>query len=388
MSDALHILMVEDSATDAMLIVHQLQRTGRRIEFERVETGEGMRAALGRRAWDAVTSDWSMPKFTAPAALAMLKELHLDLPFIIVSGTIGEESAIDAMRAGAHDFVLKDRLGRLAPALERELRERQERAARRHAESALSESERRLREALRAGDEFLTLASSELKAPLNSLNLEVESAQRLLGRGDPLLPVEKVEAKLARVSFQVTRLTALIRNFLDVTQITSKRIVLLPEAFDLRRAVETVIAGARDLIARSGSVVTLVADSPVVGDWDPLRLKSVIFSLLSNAIQYGDHNPIDVEVDVRADQARLAVIDHGVGISDADQERILRRFESGVPPQRFGGFGLGLWVAREIVVTHGGTLTVARNPGAGSTFTVSLPLRGPGPASHPVPGPA
>jgi signal transduction histidine kinase len=373
-TDALQMLIVEDSTTDTRLIVHQLQRTGRSVDFERVETAEAMRAALDRKAWDAVTSDWSMPKFTAPAALGILKEMRLDLPFIIVSGTIGEEIAIDAMRAGAHDFVLKDKLGRLAPALERALRECQERAARRRAENALQESEARLRDALRAEDEFVTIASHELKTPLASLNLELESAQRLLGGEPSALSVEKMEAKLVRVSLQVTRLTALINSFLDVTQITSRRIVLLFETFDLRKAVHTVLAGVRELIARSGSIVNVRADAPVVGEWDLLRLKSVIISLISNAIQYGEGKPIDVDVDVRSGQARLTITDRGVGLSAEEQERILRRFERPAVRQHLSGLGLGLWVAREIIVAHGGTITVASKPGSGSTFTVLLPL--------------
>jgi two-component system, cell cycle sensor histidine kinase and response regulator CckA len=141
MTDALRVLMVEDSPTDAKLLVQELRRTGRQVEFERVETAEAMRAALERGSWDVVTSDWSMPKFTAAAALAIVKESRLDLPFIIVSGTIGEEAAVEAMRAGAHDYVLKDKLGRLTPAVEREVREAKERLAHRKSEEALRASE-------------------------------------------------------------------------------------------------------------------------------------------------------------------------------------------------------------------------------------------------------
>jgi PAS domain S-box-containing protein len=135
MTDPLRVLLVEDSATDAKLVVQALRATGRRVEFERVEDAASTRAALEGRSWDLVLSDWSMPKFTAMAALEIVKETGQDLPFIIVSGTIGEESAVDAMRAGARDYVLKDRLGRLMPAIERELRECREHAARRESES-------------------------------------------------------------------------------------------------------------------------------------------------------------------------------------------------------------------------------------------------------------
>jgi PAS domain S-box-containing protein len=140
LTEVLRVLIVEDSRTDAKLVVQELQRTGRTVEFERVETASAMRTALEQREWDLVTSDWSMPRFSAPAALAILQEKRLDLPFIIVSGTVGEESAADAMRAGARDYVLKDKLSRLAPAVERELLEHENRRA--HVES-----ERRRREA-------------------------------------------------------------------------------------------------------------------------------------------------------------------------------------------------------------------------------------------------
>jgi CheY-like chemotaxis protein len=130
----LRVLMAEDSPTDAKLVIQELRATGRAVDFERIETPEAMRIALETGTWDVILSDWSMPKFSAMGALEVLKKSGLDLPFIIVSGTIGEESAADAMRAGAHDYVLKDKLARLAPAIERELRECRDRAAHRESE--------------------------------------------------------------------------------------------------------------------------------------------------------------------------------------------------------------------------------------------------------------
>ncbi|NUP04835.1 MAG: PAS domain S-box protein [Polyangiaceae bacterium] len=135
MTSALRILLVEDSVTDAKLVLQELRRTGRPIESERVETAEAMNRALDRGHWDLVISDWSMPQFSAESALDVMSERRLDLPFIIVSGTIGEDTAVAAMRAGAHDYVLKDKLGRLIPAVERELREFAERERHRHNEA-------------------------------------------------------------------------------------------------------------------------------------------------------------------------------------------------------------------------------------------------------------
>ena len=141
----LRALVVEDSSTDAQLLVHELRRSIGSVHFERVEEADEMRAALHREPWDIVISDWSMPNFSALDALAVVAEFAIDLPFIIVSGTIGEEVAVSAMRAGAHDYIIKGNLVRLVPAIERELRDARVRAARRFAEDELSKAALRYR---------------------------------------------------------------------------------------------------------------------------------------------------------------------------------------------------------------------------------------------------
>jgi two-component system cell cycle sensor histidine kinase/response regulator CckA len=141
----LHLLIVEDSEDDAELILRELERAGFAVSHRRVETSGDMREALLQEGWDLILSDFSMPEFDALAALGVLHESGLDIPLIIVSGTIGEETAVTALRAGALDFILKGKLGRLVPAIERELREHKAREARRLAEEALSESEARLK---------------------------------------------------------------------------------------------------------------------------------------------------------------------------------------------------------------------------------------------------
>ena len=134
MSKPLNILIVEDSEDDALLLLVQLRKDGYQPDFMRVETHESMLAALGQRTWDVVISDYVMPRFSGLRALATLRESGLDLPFIIVSGNIGEDIAVEAMKAGAHDYILKGNLARLAPAIEREVREAETRKARKRAE--------------------------------------------------------------------------------------------------------------------------------------------------------------------------------------------------------------------------------------------------------------
>lgn len=134
MSKPLAVLVVEDSEDDTRLLERELRLGGYDVAWERVETAEAMRSALRARAWDLVIADYTLPTFSAPAALALLQESGLDLPFIIVSGTIGEKAAVEAMKAGAHDYLLKGSLQRLIPAIERELEQAAQRRARRRAE--------------------------------------------------------------------------------------------------------------------------------------------------------------------------------------------------------------------------------------------------------------
>ncbi len=159
MATPLRCLLVEDSESDARLIARALRKAGYEVVHERVETAGQMRAALEERVWDAVIADYTLPEFSGSAALALLREAGLDLPFIVVSGTIGEEAAVAMMRAGAHDYLLKGDLSRLPPAVERELGAAEARRERRQAEEALQESEERFRSVVEEAPEAIYVST-------------------------------------------------------------------------------------------------------------------------------------------------------------------------------------------------------------------------------------
>jgi hypothetical protein len=173
----LRVLLAEDSVSDAKLVTHVIERAGHEVVLLRVDTAADMAAALASESWDVVISDWSMPSFGAIEALTTLKQSGLDIPFIIVSGTIGEETAVEAMRAGAQDFLLKDRLARLVPAIERELRERESRESERRAVEALRQSERRFARLAESG--IVGIATADLAGHIVDAN---EAYLRLIGR--------------------------------------------------------------------------------------------------------------------------------------------------------------------------------------------------------------
>jgi signal transduction histidine kinase len=173
---------------------------------------------------------------------------------------------------------------------------------------------------------------------------------------------------------QVERLSRLVSNLLDVSRITSEQIQLRIADVDLAAITREVLDQFAAEMARAGCTTEIEASRPVMGRWDPLRIEQVIANLLSNACKYGAGKPIRVEVGLEGKLARLSVRDHGIGIAPADRERIFERFERAASARHYGGLGLGLYITRQVVEAHGGTIRVASHAGAGSTFSVELPL--------------
>ena len=374
----LRTLIVEDNELDTRLLIRELRRGGYDVTFLRVDTAAAMRQALESEAWDVILADYALPSFSAPAALKLLKEMDVDVPFIIISGTIGEETAVDCMRAGAQDFIVKGKLARLLPAIDREISDAQARRER-IAERMRTEVERErllneLREAVKARDILLAMVSHELRTPLTSLQLQIQLFQRT-SRREPAerMSVEALESTVGVIARQVGRLRTLIDGLLDATRITSGRMILRRETVDLSELVSEIVSQSQSLTPHVTSEVTIDAES-VVGFWDRLRIESVVANLVSNALKFGEGKPIHVLVTRNGSTARLAITDLGIGLSPEQQTRIFDKFERAVSELHYGGVGLGLWIVRQIVEAHGGTTGVVSELGHGSAFFVELPL--------------
>jgi signal transduction histidine kinase len=475
----------------------------------------------------------------------MLQERNTDAPFIIVSGAIGEETAVDTMKAGAHDYVLKDNLVRLGPAVERELREAQVRRERRQALAALQElasrsallaeasrklavslnydetlaaasrvavpgvadwclltvldersrrlraelchvdpgreaqarlhlqrhpldpraeagpaqvirscepawttretvlvtgnpgadSEllsglgytngvtvplvthgsaigaltlvraspgqelrpdhlgfaqelatrmamaidsarlyRQAREAIRARDEFLSVASHELNTPLATLTLQLDEAMTPGPEDSADQGAPSRTAGIMRARRQLDRLSRLVANLLDISRVTAQRLQLELSSVDLTATAREVAEQMAPELNRLACPLRLKIHGPVVGRWDAMRVTQIVTNLLSNACKYGAGKPIDVAVESSGETARLTVRDQGIGIAPTDAERIFECFERAVSARHYGGLGLGLYITRQVVEAHGGNIGVSSELGAGSTFVVELPL--------------
>ena len=226
-----------------------------------------------------------------------------------------------------------------------------------------------LRQASRLKDDFLSMASHELRTPLTTLRLHAETLGRTLRKID--VADERIERKLSAMDSQFDRMESLVHTLLDVSRITAGRLVLDLAACDVGEL-------AREVVERFESQADTVDElrlraGSVVGCWDRMRIDQVITNLVSNALKYGAGKPVEVTVDERDGAAVLVVSDQGVGIAPESQDRIFDRFERAANTYPVSGLGLGLWIAKRMVEAHAGKIIVESSPGAGATFTVTLP---------------
>jgi len=242
-----------------------------------------------------------------------------------------------------------------------------------------SERERLLedrRRAVAARDEFIAVAAHELRPPLTTLTLVIDHLVAPIPK--PMTESSSVFVQiqhLLALKRQVDRLTVLAGEMLDVSRITSGgSLGLRPGPVDLRDLALEVISRFDLEIQRRRVTVVIDAPDSVPGIWDAARLDQVIANLFSNALKYGLGRPIEVSVRAEPSRALLVVRDHGIGIPQEDQARILGPFAHAVAVRHHEGLGLGLWIAREILNASGGRISVDSRPGEGSIFTVELPL--------------
>jgi signal transduction histidine kinase len=222
-------------------------------------------------------------------------------------------------------------------------------------------------QALQLRDDFLAIAGHELNTPLTSLKLQLARLQR--GPAD-----EDVRTRASAAVQQVDRLGRLVRELLEVSRLSEGRLHLDPEPVDLVELCREVLGRFDHEMTRAGTAVHLHAPAALPGRWDRARVDGVVTHLVSNALKYGQGQPVELAVTAAPeDFARLVVRDRGIGIPPEQQAHLFQRFGRAVPLRHYGGFGLGLWFSRQVVEAHGGRIHLESAPGVGTTVTVELP---------------
>ena len=375
----LRVLFVEDNEDDATLLQRHLERAGYKVESFRVDTRESFKNAVDNAKWDVVISDHSMPHFSSLEALALLKSHDIDCPFIIVSGTIGEDMAVEAMRAGAHDYVLKNNLARLAPAIDREVGDaelrkqaREERAARKAVELQLQQSQKMEAVGRLAGGiahDFNNL----LTAILGFAGLAIDKVNN--GTGPVKFELEQVKQAADRAA----RFTKQLLAF-------SRQQVLSPRLIDPGESIEALIPMLRQLLGEDVELsVTARAHGKV--RVDPGQFEQVVMNLAVNArdampnggtlrlaterVQVSPQVATRLQIEP-GEFILMTVADSGLGMDDATKSRIFEPFFTTKPPGQ--GTGLGLSTVYGILTQSAGAIDVDTAVARGTTFRVYLPV--------------
>jgi C4-dicarboxylate-specific signal transduction histidine kinase len=366
---ALRILLLEDNSSDAELIQELLEEAQFMCEVTRVQTRPEFRAALENVEIDLILADYKLPSFDGLSALHVARSVRPDLPFIFVSGTLGEEVAIEALKVGATDYVLKTRLSRLVPSVQRALRETQERAERKKAEAAMRQLEADLAHMNRVNmmGELSASLAHEIKQPIAAAVTGAQACMRWLRRDVPDL-AEACEAASALVA-ATTRAAEVI----DQMRLLYLRGTPKQESVQLNEVIREMTGLLRDTANRSSVSIRTELDLGLpTTTADRVQLQQVLMNLMLNGIEAmkdGGGDLIVVSKTVEDDQLVVSVRDSGIGLPVAERERIFEAFFTTKPQ----GIGMGLSISRRIIQAHGGHLWATPNTGLGATFHFTLP---------------
>lgn len=366
----LRTLIIEDSPDDAALLRRELARAGHELTSERVETAPDTEAALRDGEWDIVFSDWAMPQFSALEALAIFNESGLDLPFIIISGTIGEEVAVEALRSGAHDFFVKGKLALLAPAVERELRE-----------AALRRERVQMQEQLMISDRMASVGvlaagvAHEINNPLAAVVGNLDLALRTLSELEPDLAPSSALRRVLEEVRDAQEAAERIRQVTNDLKLFARSDSEEQVAVDVEAVLESSLRMAQTEIRHRAQLRRDYSPVPRVAG-NASRLGQVFLNLVVNAAQsIPEGNAYDNEIVVATMPAAdggvvVEIRDTGSGMSTETQKRLFTPFFTTKP---IGvGTGLGLSICHRIVTSFGGRITADSALGAGSTFRVHL----------------
>jgi two-component system, cell cycle sensor histidine kinase and response regulator CckA len=375
----LRALIADDSEDDVFFLLRELRKAGYELVYERVSTAPDMRAALERQTWDIVISDYEMPRFGGFEALQLLKESGHDLPFILVSAVVSEETAVAAMKAGAHDYLMKRKLARLAPAIERELREAQTRLARKTAEKALRQSEEQLRQTQKM--EAVGRLAASVSHDFNNI------LTAILGHSEMLLKQLAVEDPGRKNAEQIEKCAQMAATLTKQLLTYSRRQVIAPRILELNATILNIEPILRRFIGRD--IEFCMALNPAAGhiNADPGQIEQVLINLVVNARdampQGGkliimtsntapDQDPIKKFLELRADACvTLTVVDTGTGMTDEVKAHLFEPFFTTKPHGK--GTGLGLATCFEIVKQSNAHIQVNSELGKGTTFKIHFP---------------
>jgi signal transduction histidine kinase len=358
-SKPLNVLLVEDNEDDVELLLRTLRRAGYDPRHQRVETAEGLREALSADTWDIVLTDCQLPQFSGARTINMIRDgMGLDVPIIVVSGAIGEETAVKMIKAGAQDYVLKGKLARLPVAIERELRAAETKRAR-----AASEAERVLDR-----ENFTSIVAHDLRAPVQ----RIETMVKLLRADYEQVLGDDGQDILVRIERSAIRLRLMLASLLSYSRYG--RVATGGKVASLRSAINEVLENVA-LDRKSADISVELGDC----DWvqaDGILLGHVIENLIGNAFKFRRKDRLfKLSIDVHSTDAgkiEVSVTDNGIGIEPRFADKVFDIFYRLHDDDEYEGTGIGLAICRKIIQDHGGSIWVDRNYIGGARIVFTL----------------
>ena len=369
----LRFLLIEDNPLDVELIVHHLQCAGFEFTFAVVGSAEDFKRELQTTPPHIVIADYNLPDWTGMEGLEILFRENLDIPFILVTGALGDVTAVDCIKLGATDYVLKDALARLPVAIRRALQEKDLREQCEEAEKVVEQSRQNQ---LRLKDEFLSHVTHEIRSPLavimqltnimlEGLAGEISQAQR---------EYDEIILRNAR------QMLSMINALTQITRLENEKLTVEPEEFSLPDAVsDTVNALNGNACAAGVSVSCQLPSGLPMAYADPTRVRQILFNLVDNGIKFTPPGGI-VEISARSlgkdsEFVCIKVSDTGTGIEPKNIEKIFERLYQTLDDCRPGkSLGLGLFISKELVMLQGGQIWVESELQKGSSFSFTLPI--------------
>lgn len=385
-------LLIVDDLPENLLALEALIKREDRIVYKALCADEALSLLLQHEFAMAIL-DVQMPGMNGFELAELMRgtEKTKNIPIVFVSAAGRELNyAFKGYESGAVDFLHKPldihavkskvnvfvELFRQSKAMKQQVEALEQ--SRREQEALLKRlqsTQQELEQAVRMRDDFMSIVAHEVRTPLNGLILETQLRKMHLARDNAAaFTLDKMQAMVERDERQIKSLIRLIEDMLDVSRIRTGKLSIRPTRFDLSERVRNLLQNFAAQIEAAESSVTLVAEQPVVGQWDEFRIEQVISNLLTNALRYGAKSPITVKVYSERGEARVEVRDFGIGISEENQHRIFQQFERVTAKHAVAGLGLGLFISEQIVTAHGGTITVESRIGEGALFRVCLPL--------------
>ncbi len=367
----LRVLLVEDNPADVELELLSLKKNGFDVCADVVQTAEEFTARIRATSYDLILADYNLPQWRGTEALEILCRENQDVPLIVVTGYLGEEKAVDYIKQGATDCVLKDRLARLPVAVRRALEEKRLRAQRRQSQEELAQKIAELARSNTELEQFAYVASHDLQEPLRMIaNYTQLLAERYRGKLD-----EQADRYIFYAVDGATRMQALIQDLLKFSRVGRQEIA--SRTMDCHAVVEQALKNLQASVEGSGAIVnwnrlpTLRAD--------PAQLTQVFQNLIANAIKFhGAEKPvIHIDVEQKAHEWVVSISDNGIGIPQESWQDIFVIFRRLHTRGEYAGNGIGLAICKKIIERHGGRIWIEAQTTPGCHFKFSLPIEVP-----------